>query len=157
MAEIGLSSLQHHYPSLAALTVAVVDDCIALYRRRLSANLAAYADNPRDAFRTTIECLLDDTRNPEKSILFPQLWSAASFHPALREAVDHFYIEYRQDVIPLIQDLNRALTPSQAEEYSLIINAVIEGACVVIATDERTKFDASSLTEKLIKMIETAS
>lgn len=139
----------------------LVERCVERLAERYAAELirleAACPDDPRAAFRATIELLVADLRNEDDGAdLFPELWALAGRNTRVAEALSRLYARERDW---LEQLLAAGWPDADAERLRTVVGVLvpaIEGLVLFTGPDRPplyANFDAAQALETWIETL----
>ncbi len=130
-AGIALGNLQYYFPTRAEMVSAVVDHMCARYQSEFAGDLAS-VDAPEKRLEMLVGYCLDDVQKPEGSILFWELWSISGHNADAADAVARLHVFIQDHLADAVRAVNPSLTPAEARLRAQAIDALIEGATVMI-------------------------
>eukprot|EP00439_Symbiodinium_sp_Y106_P087994 s1_g530.t1 len=126
-AEMGLSSLQHHYATLDDLLGALYSHLINKERRSLATTQDTDQSDPQATFADRVSFLVNRWTDPERTTCMALLWAEAARNTQVAEELEEFYGELRHEIVNLLRPCHPQLTFGQLDQIARIVLAGTEG------------------------------
>lgn len=126
-AEIGLSSLQHHYATLNDLLNAVMGQIIAKERNILVSGTASAESDRQTAFANAISLLVNRWTSPERTACLPLVWAEAQRNRTLAAMLDECRTDQQRQLVELLRPCHPHLTYGQLDQIARFVIAGADG------------------------------
>lgn len=159
--EISLGHLQHFFPTRSTLVAAMlqrtVDDYIKAYLRFLT----TLEFDALGRLTMVLRYLIEDSRNPDTSSFFIELWSLARRDPVARDILQTTYRRNCTALSPLLAAVRTDLTAERVRVLTLQVVAFLDGIIVYWYSERPSDADFADLADTALstahKMIAEAS
>lgn len=126
-ANMGLSSLQHHYATLDDLLGALYSHLIDKERLALETSSKIDLSSPQEVFADRISFLVNRWAEPERRTCMALLWAEAARNTQIAAELEDLYGELRQEIVTLLRPCHPQLTYGQLDQIARIVLAGTEG------------------------------
>ncbi len=125
-----LGNLTYYFPAKEDLVRELLDAVISSYEIEFDA--IAHEEGASATSRLEEICILilEDIGTKKTTRFFPELWALSNHDDFVLERMQDLYARARRPLIPLIAEINPALSPDQCESVALFISASMEGMTV---------------------------
>ena len=152
--EISLGHLQHFFPTRGTLVAAMlrrtVDDYMGAYLRFLT----TLEFDARGRMTTVLRYLIEDSRNPDTSSFFIELWSLARRDAAAREILQATYRRNCTALSPFLAAVRSDLTPERIRVLTLQVVAFLDGIIVYWYSERPSDADFAALADAALSTVQ---
>lgn len=145
-AGVSIGNLQHHFPTKEILLSVMLDHIVSGYLEDFE-NLMMATESPADQLCGIVRSVVEDSRNRETVMFFPELWSLANHDPNARKLMDKMYSKYMAVYSHVIRQINADLSDDQIKKASVFIAASLEGLGLFIGHGKNESHRADAMIE----------
>lgn len=151
-ADMRLSSLQHHFPTLDALLSAAIPHALQAQREAARDALPADSSSPEARLRDFARHLLADDTVRTRRTLMSQIQALALQRADVRTALDEHYRLFRGLVFDPLKALFPGLSRPQIEQLAILFTATLNGLDTTLnrAAEDYAALDAEDLIQALL-------
>ena len=125
---IRLGNLQYYYKTKADLLREMLQYANEISDLEYGEMFSKVSDNPKDRFRTIVNYLLDDLKQPEVRGLFLQSWALATHDDYAEHCMEETSTNYRDVLAVVIAELTPGLSKRELNNRATLIHSMIEGS-----------------------------
>ncbi len=131
VADIRLSTIQHHFGDLNSLLLATIRVMMDGYVEQYSRLAAADSLSPRERLLNMLDDIFGESRKPEVRKFFFEMWTFANHDPAAALLVEKAYSGYVGAIAHLVRGMEPELAAFEARVIASMIAAWTEGLVVL--------------------------
>lgn len=135
--DMKLGNLTYYFPTRESLVRELLDAVITSYEIEFDAIM--HEEGVSAEYRLVELCvlILEDIGTKKTTRFFPELWALSNFDPFVQERLQDLYARARAPFVPIIAEINPALTAEQCEIAALFISASMEGTTIFAGHDKQ--------------------
>ena len=153
-AGLSLGSVQHVFPTVDALLLAMLEHVITRYDEAYQRMLEALPFDPQKRWDATQTYLLEDIFKDDTRRLFFGFWSMSCSHPLAAQLLQEAYAYHRDNLSRFIASTRPDLRQADCDLLAIQVAAMIEGSMIFTAPRSRL-VSRRSLIEGLRRSIWT--
>ncbi|WP_175425606.1 TetR/AcrR family transcriptional regulator [Trinickia violacea] len=152
-AGIALSNLQHYFPTLEALFVALMRQAISEYSDTYDSVRHDPSLTPEERLEKVVRLLIEDDKQPRTQSLFINMWALAQTHDFARQIMEEAYIYQRRWIRGFVEAVNPDLPTLELSCRAALITCQIEGLLVLIPQRNRFPSDIRGIEDEAVRAI----
>jgi len=152
-ADLGLSSLQHHFPTLKRLLSAVATDTLQQEETHVLACIDSLPNDPDPAFEKVVLRLCDHAQTKTRLALFAHIWAEAERDQDVMASLQELYTTWRRELVKLLRPLYPLLTFVQLDQIAHLLVAGIEGHRMTGGTSASAEHNSTLAAHHLLDAI----
>ncbi|PCJ69922.1 MAG: hypothetical protein COA62_10525 [Rhodobiaceae bacterium] len=152
-ADLGLSSLQHHFPTLKKLLSAVTADTLQQEETYLRACIESLPSDPSIAFEKAVLRLCDHAQEETRLAFLTHIWAEGERDPDVMTGMQELYATWRRELVKLLRPLYPSLTFVQLDQIAHLLVAGIEGHRITGGTNASAEHNSTLAARHLLDAI----
>ena len=136
-AELSLGSVQHVFPTVDSLLLAMLEHVITSYDDAYQRMLSELPFDPHARWQAVLGYLIEDLFDPDTRGLFFGLWSSSCTNRLAAQLMHEAYTYHRDNVARFIAEVRPDLDRSACEILALQVIALIDGSMIFTAPHSR--------------------